>query len=311
MPKIACIFPGQGSQYVGMGQDIYEAYPAARDVFRSANDTLGFDLAGVCFNGPEEKLRETRYTQPAILVHSVAVWRLIEDRGFKPDFVAGHSVGEYSALVACGAVTYEDAVLLVRDRAEAMYSAGIEKPGAMAALIGLPEGNLEALLEQAGQSGIIAAANFNSPLQIVVSGEVAAVEKAIDIARNHGAKRAIRLNVSGAFHSPLMEMAEARLSSSLRATAFSNPTIPLVSNVAAESVTEAQAIVSLLERQLTSPVLWYQSMRYLAENGVKSVVEAGPGDVLCGLLKRIDSGIECASCSDRGSIERFLEGVIA
>jgi [acyl-carrier-protein] S-malonyltransferase len=311
MPKIACIFPGQGSQYIGMGQDIYEAYPAARDVFRSANDALGFDLAGVCFNGPEEKLRETRYTQPAILVHSVAVWRIIEDGGFKPDFVAGHSVGEYSALVACGAVAYEDALRLVRDRAEAMYSAGIEKPGAMAALIGLPEGNLEALLEQAGQSGIIAAANFNSPVQIVVSGEVAAVERAIDIARNYGAKRAVRLNVSGAFHSPLMEMAEVRLCSSLRATAFSNPTIPLVSNVAAESVTEAQSIVSLLERQLTSPVLWYQSMRYLAQNEVTSVVEAGPGDVLCGLLKRIDSEIDCVSCSDISSIERFLEGVIA
>lgn len=311
MSRTACVFPGQGSQYVGMGRDLCDAYPVAREAFDVANETLGFDLARICFNGPEEKLRETRYTQPAILAHSVAAWRIIGGKNLRPDFVAGHSVGEYSALVANGALAYTDALSLVRDRAEAMYSAGVEAPGAMAAVIGLPESNLDGLLEEAGRSGIIAAANFNSPLQIVVSGEVAAVEKAIEIARSHGAKRAIRLNVSGAFHSPLMKIAEEKLASSLSVTTFSDATIPLVSNVAAESVVDAKTIVSLLERQLTSPVLWYQSMRYLAENGVTSVVEIGPGSVLCGLQKRIDSGIDCVSCTGKNSIERFLEGVIA
>lgn len=311
MAKTACVFPGQGSQYAGMGRDIYDAYAEARTTFDAANTALGFDLADICFNGPEEKLRETRYTQPAILVHSVAAWRIFEAKGLKPDFVAGHSVGEYSALVANGALAFEDALGLVRDRAEAMFSAGVEKPGAMAALVGLPESNLDGLLKEAAGSGIIAAANFNSPAQIVVSGEVAAVEKVLEIARSHGAKRAIRLNVSGAFHSPLMKLAEDKLASSLERVTFSDPAIPVISNVTAESVSEGATIASLLRRQLTSPVMWYQSMRYLADMGVSSVVEVGPGSVLCGLLKRIDPGMGCVSCSDREGIERFLEGVVA
>jgi [acyl-carrier-protein] S-malonyltransferase len=310
MSKTAFIFPGQGSQYVGMGRDISEAFPAARDAFDVANDILGFDLSAICFNGPEERLRETRYTQLAILAHSVAVWRVIKDKGTSPDFVAGHSVGEYSALVANGSLAYSDALRLVRVRAEAMYSSGVKWPGAMAAIIGIPEGKLDDLLTEAGEAGIIVPANYNSPAQIVVSGEVAAVEKAIEVARSHGAKRAIRLNVSGAFHSPLMEPAEQELASAMDAVGFSDTEIPVVSNVSARGVTAPGEIAELLRRQLTSPVRWHQSMTYLLGRGIRSFVEVGPGKVLCGLLKRIDPEAGCTSCSDRESIEGFVEGVV-
>jgi len=311
MSRTACVFPGQGSQHVGMGKDLCDAFPEAGKVFEEANEILGFDLADTCFNGPEDKLRETRFTQPAIVVHSVAVWTVIKSKGMKPEFVAGHSVGEYSALVANGALAFRDALKLVRDRAEAMFSAGVEKPGTMAALIGISEEGLRALLKEAGEAGVIAAANYNSPVQTVISGDLAAVEKAMEIARGHGAKRAIRLNVSGAFHSPLMKMAEEKLAASLKATAFSGVQIPVVCNVTAEAVTDPETIRSLLEKQLTSPVLWYQSMKYLADTGVDSVVEVGPGKVLCGLLKRMDPDMACVSVSDRDSVGDFLEEVSA
>ena len=310
MSKTAFIFPGQGSQYVGMGTDICDAFPAARDTFDVADQVLEFDLADICFNGPEEKLRETRYTQPAILAHSVAVWRVIESKGISPEFVAGHSVGEYSALVAAGSLAYSDALRLVRVRAEAMYSSGLERPGTMAAIVGIPEEKLDDLMADAGEAGIIVPANYNSPAQIVVSGEVAAVERAVEVARSHGAKRAIRLNVSGAFHSPLMEPAEQKLAAAIGAVTFSDATVPVVSNVTASGVTAPGEIGELLRRQLTSPVKWQQSMRYLLDEGVTSFVEVGPGKVLCGLLKRIDPEAKCTPCSDKAGIEGFLEGVV-
>jgi [acyl-carrier-protein] S-malonyltransferase len=294
-----------------MGKDLYDTFPEARRVFEEANKTLGFDLAGTCFDGPEEKLRETRFTQPAIVAHSIAVWSVIEAGGIQPAFVAGHSVGEYSALVANGALEFADALRLVRDRAEAMFSAGLEQPGTMAALIGISEEGLEGLLKEAGEAGILAAANYNSPVQVVISGDIAAVEKAMEISKGHGAKRAIPLNVSGAFHSPLMKMAGEKLAASLKATAFSDARIPVVCNVTAEAETAPETIRSLLERQLTSPVLWHQSMKYLSNNGVNSMVEVGPGKVLCGLLKRICPETACVSVSDRDSVGRFLEGVSA
>ena len=311
MAKLAAIFPGQGSQYVGMGKDIFEEFAVAREAFEIATDVVGFDLKEVCFEGPEEKLRETRFTQLAILTHSVAIWRLVEAEGLRPEFVAGHSVGEYSALVAAGALSFTDALRLVKIRAEAMYSAGVEKPGAMAALIGMPEENVDGLLEAARQSGIVAAANYNSPVQLVISGDVAAVEKAVEAARSYGAKRCIRLNVSGAFHSPLMKTASDRLADALRSVSFSRAGIPVVANVTAAKVTEPEEIADLLERQLTSPVLWHQSMAYLTDQGIGSFVELGPGSVLCGLLKRINPQAGCVSCSDADSVREFLQEVSA
>jgi [acyl-carrier-protein] S-malonyltransferase len=311
MAKFACVFPGQGSQYVGMGRDLYEADPGARRCFDEADRVLGFGLSEICFEGPEERLRETRYTQPAILVHSVALWSFFERVGRQPDFVAGHSVGEYSALVAAGALAFGDALTLVRERAEAMYSAGLDRPGAMAAMIGLPPANLQRLLEEAGKAGVIAAANYNSPIQIVISGEVEPIEIAVEKAKDLGAKRAIRLNVSGAFHSPLMEPAQKKLAAKLQATRFSDARIPVVANVTGTPVSKPEETADLLGRQLTSPVLWYQSMQFLVEQGVESFVEVGPGTVLCGLLKRIVPDAECISCSDEKSVTEFLEGVSA
>jgi [acyl-carrier-protein] S-malonyltransferase len=311
MVKTACIFPGQGSQYVGMGRDLYETHPAAREVFDEADRLLGFKLSEVCFKGPEERLRQTRYTQPTILVHSVAVWRIFEQEGFRPDFVAGHSVGEYSALVSAGALTFGDALRLVRERAEAMYAAGLERPGSMAALIGLPEENLDRLIKEHARGGVLAAANYNSPIQVVISGEVGSVESAVAGAKDFGAKRAIPLKVSGAFHSPLMEPARQRLAASLRKTPFSGARIPVVPNVTGEATIDSVRIRELLEEQLTSPVLWHQSMRFLLEQGVSCFVELGPGAVLCGLLKRIASDAQCISCSDTKSVGEYLEEVSA
>jgi [acyl-carrier-protein] S-malonyltransferase len=294
-----------------MGQDLCQSAPEAKKVFDEADSILGFSLSDICFEGPEERLRETRYTQLAILVHSVATWRIFEPAGFRPEFVAGHSVGEYSALVAAGSLAFDDALRLVRERAEAMYAAGLERPGAMAALIGIPGENLSGLLDVAGETGVVAAANYNSPIQIVISGNVGSIESAIERAKDFGAKRAIRLKVGGAFHSPLMEPAQKRLAAALRTTEFKNALIPVVSNVTGRAVTGHRDIVDLLERQLTSPVLWYQSMQYLVDQGVASFVESGPGTVLCGLLKRIAPDAQCVSCSDSESVAQFMEGVPA
>jgi len=306
--KTAWMFPGQGSQHVGMGRDLVEAFPAAADVFRQAGEILGFDLAAVCFEGPEDKLRETRFTQVAILTHSVAVLRAIEGKAARPAYVAGHSVGEYAALVAAGALAFEDALKLVRARAEAMHAAAIANPGAMAALVGLPEDKLDGLLREGASSGVVRAANYNSPVQVVVSGEAGAVDAVIKAAPSFGAKRAIRLNVSGAFHSPLMASAEAALSGALASARFARAAVPVVSNVTAEAVSEPGEIAGLLKRQLTSPVRWRQSVELMAGEGVGLFVEVGPGNVLAGLVKRIAPAAECVSLSDAGSVEAFLQG---
>jgi [acyl-carrier-protein] S-malonyltransferase len=258
MDRTAFIFPGQGSQHVGMGRDLHETYPVVRETFDTANEVLGFDIAAICFDGPEEKLRE-----------------------------------------------------VVKARGEAMFAAGREQPGAMAAIMGMPEENFSGFLKEARTAGIIEPANYNSPVQVVVSGDVAAIEKATETARSHGAKRAIRLNVSGAFHSPLMKAAQDRLGSTLAAVGFGQARIPVVSNVTATAVTQAEEIAGLLEKQLTSPVLWHQSMDYIARQGVTSFVEVGPGEVLCGLLKRIRPEAHCVSCSDKETVEGFLKGVSA
>jgi [acyl-carrier-protein] S-malonyltransferase len=307
--ELAWVFPGQGSQYVGMGKDLAEAYTAARETFLAADSVLGFSLASICFTGPEDRLKETRYTQLAVLAHDVAVSRVLGERGQLPAFVAGHSVGEYAALVAAGAIGFEDALRLVRTRAEAMYVSGLESPGGMAALIGMPEAALGALLEEAGKSGIIEAANYNSPLQVVVSGEAGAIARAMEVAPSMGAKRAIRLKVSGAFHSPLMEDARQVLSAAIARVTFFPPRVPVVSNVTGHSVTEPAEIAHLLELQLVSPVKWQQSVEFMAGEGVQGAVECGPGEVLCGLGRRISPGLKWVPCSDPKTIEAFLSEV--
>jgi len=301
----AWLFPGQGSQYVGMGRDLVDAYPAARETFATANTVLGFDLASICFSGPEETLRETRYTQLAILTHSVAACRVLEGGAPRPELVAGHSVGEYAALVAGGALRFDDALKLVKVRAEAMFAGGLETPGGMVAMIGMPEENLAALLAEAGKAGTIAVANYNSPAQVVLSGETAAVDRAAESAPSFGAKRAIRLNVSGAFHSPLMQAARKDLARAIGEVPLARPRVPLVSNVTATSVAEPDEIRGLLERQLTSPVRWRQSVEFIVNQGVDGLLEIGPGNVLCGLAKRIAPQVRCAACGDLKTVETF------
>lgn len=305
----AWLFPGQGSQYVGMGGDLIQAYPVVRETFAEANAVLGFDLQSICLSGPEETLRETRYTQLAILTHSVAVSRVLEGRCPQPEMVAGHSVGEYAALVACGALKYDDALRLVKARAEAMFSSGLERPGGMVAMIGVPEDNLAPLLAEAGRAGTIAVANYNSSAQVVLSGESAAVDRAAECGPSFGAKRAIRLNVSGAFHSPLMEAARERLARAIEAVDIAAPRVPLVSNVTGASVSAPRQIRDLLERQLTSPVRWRQSVEFIVDQGLDGLVEVGPGNVLCGLAKRAAPEVRCVACSDLKTVEAFLAEV--
>lgn len=310
MSGVACVFPGQGSQYVGMGKDLYERFAEARQVFEMADDILGFSISKVCFEGQEAELRQTRYTQVGILVHSIAVWRVLENRLPPVEYVAGHSVGEYSALVASGALEFKDALNLVRTRAEAMQEAGQRSPGGMAALIGAEDDGLKKLLQDLSEFGTVVAANFNSPGQVVISGDLAAIDKAIEVAKQYGIKRAVKLNVSGAFHSPLMEYAQSRLSEALRATNFSDPRIAVISNVTAMPIRSASQILELLERQLLSPVLWHQSMIYMIDQGVTRFFEIGPGDVLCGLLRRIDPNLVCYTSSNAHGIDRLLNEVL-
>jgi [acyl-carrier-protein] S-malonyltransferase len=294
-----------------MGKDLYEGFDVARQTFEEANEVLGFDLKSICFGGPEETLKQTRYTQPAIVTHSVAAWRVLSGAGFAPDYVAGHSVGEYSALVAGEVLTFVDALRLVKVRAEAMQNCGEENPGTMAAIIGMPEEKMAELLKESASAGTIAAANFNSPGQTVVSGDIAAVEKAIETATSLGAKRAIKLNVSGAFHSPLMEKSVGELSAMFAEVEFRPAAIPVVCNVTARPSEDPAEIQELLAKQLLSPVLWSQSIQFMIGDGVASFAEVGPGNVLCGLLRRIDRGAACAPCSDSGTVNEFLGGVKA
>lgn len=288
--KTAFLFPGQASQFVGMAKDLVEAYPAARELFDIANDIMGDDLSRICFEGPEDVLKQTKYTQPAIFTHSVVVTRLL---GAKVDAAAGHSLGEYSALVAAGALTFEDGLRLVKRRGELMQEAGVRSPGAMAAVIGAEPELVEQCCAEAAAAGIVQTANFNSPGQIVISGSVEGVDKAIEILKARGVRLAKKLPVSGAFHSPLMQFAQDEIGETLAATPVSDPTFPVYTNVTGEAVHDAATVREMLFRQITSPVLWEASMRNMLRDGVTHFREVGPGNVLQGLLKRIEPDAEC------------------
>ncbi len=288
---LAFLFPGQGSQYAGMGRSLADADPAAREVFARADAALGMPLSQLCFDGPEETLKVTENTQPAILTASIAAWSVLRAHA-TPDFVAGHSLGEYSALVAAGSLQFEDAVRLVRKRGQYMQEAVPAGVGAMAALLKLPDGKLDGILAEAAQGEIVTAANLNSPDQTVIAGHKGAVERAMDLAKAAGAKRAVPLPVSAPFHCPLMQPAQDRLAADLAATEFRDPAIPLINNVEARIVRTGAAAREGLVRQVTGSVRWTDSMRALAAAGVTRAYEVGPGAVLSGLLRQIVPQIE-------------------
>ena len=290
--RIAFLFPGQASQYVGMGRDLYDRYPRVRTLYQQAHELTGADIAGVSFDGPAETLKQTNFTQLAILVHSVAVASILSERDIYPDFVAGHSLGEYSALVAAGSLSFEESVRLVRLRSALMHEAGQRRAGTMAAVIGLSPLEIDEVCSTASEEDEpVQPANFNSPVQTVIAGAVPAVERAMEAARTAGAKRVVPLKVSGAFHSELMEYASQGLAEAIENACIERAETPVVANVTARPVTEPDDIRRLLIEQLTRPVRWAESMQTLADHGVDTVVEAGPGNVLAGLMKRMHRGV--------------------
>ncbi len=303
--KTAFIFPGQASQYPGMGRELAERYPAARAVFDEADRVLGFPLSTLCFEGPEEQLRLTEITQPAILTVSVAAFRVLQS-GLLPDYVAGHSLGEYSALVAAGALSFADAVLAVRKRGQYMQEAVPVGAGAMAAVTRMPLATLEQVCREAAQGEVVWPANINSPDQVVISGHDAAVKRAVELAKQRGAKRALLLPVSAPFHCALMQPAQDRLKADLERIAFADLRVPLVNNVAAEEIRAAEAARAGLIAQVTAPVLWDQSVRKLASLGARAFVEVGPGKVLSGLLRQIDSSLTAYQVQDESSLQATL-----
>ncbi len=299
--SVAYIFPGQGSQYVGMGKDLCEQFPEAKKYFDEADAALGFSLSKICFEGPEEELKQTKNTQPAIFLHSVAVWNLLKPSDAA--MVAGHSLGEYSALVAAGAISFTDAVKLVRLRGELMQKAGEENPGTMAAIVGLDPQIVSEVTKTASEAGVVQPANFNSPGQIVISGSVAGVRKAMELAKERGAKLVKELVVSGAFHSPLMQSAKDKLKEALDKTVINDAKIPVYANVTASPVQKAEEIRRLLFEQVTSPVRWEESVMNMAAAGATKFVEVGPGKVLQGLVKRIAATAEIAGVDKAAEVK--------
>jgi [acyl-carrier-protein] S-malonyltransferase len=311
---LALLFPGQGSQKVGMGRDVFEASPAARATFEAADRALGFSLSRLCFEGPEEELRRTEIQQPAILTTSIALLRALEER--KPvlaSYVLGHSLGEYSALVAAGALGFEAAVALVNARGRFMQAAVPAGQGAMAALMGLEPAGVDAACAAASAEtgAVVSSANYNSPQQTVIAGAAAAVERAIALAKQRGAKRAVLLPVSAPFHCALMRPAAQRLAAELARVRFADPRVPVLTNVEAEPNSRGDRIAALLERQVTAPVRFTESVRRLAELGVERVLEVGPGSVLTGLVARIERGLARANVGTQAEIEAFASGANA
>ncbi len=304
MGKIAFVFPGQGSQYIGMAKDLFENSVEAKEMIKTAEEAAGVNLSNIMFNGPEDALKQTDITQPAIFLHSVIVASLI--RTVQPDMTAGHSLGEYSALVASGAVQFYDAMKLVRTRGKAMLQCGVEQAGTMAAVVGLEASKLVDVCNKASEQGIVQCANFNSPGQIVISGSVTGVKAAMDLAKQNGAKLVKELVVSGAFHSPLMASAKTKLKAKLDETPFYIGKIPVYANVTAKPVVDPAEIKKLLEDQLTMPVRWEETIINMIADGADEFAEVGPGKVLQGLIKRINPDVKISGIDKFSDIERYM-----
>ena len=305
--SIAFLLPGQGSQSVGMGKDLCDRYSVARATFDEANEALGTNLAQLCFEGPEDQLKLTENTQPAILTVSVAAWRVLDEKGIKPAFAAGHSLGEYSAHVAAGTISFADAVRTVRNRGKYMQEAVPVGTGAMAAILGMGLDAVGEVCAVAAQGQVCEPANINSPEQIVISGDAAAVERGVKIAHERGAKKAILLPVSAPFHCSLMKPAEERLAADLQKLNLSCPRMAVISNVYAKPVEEPETSREALVRQVTGSVRWSDSMLWLVEHGVQTFIEIGPGKVLCGLMRQIDRSKKCLNVEDEASFQKTMQ----
>jgi [acyl-carrier-protein] S-malonyltransferase len=307
MGKLAFLFPGQASQYCGMGRDLAANFPESKAVFDAADSALGFSITQTCFEGSEEALKLTENTQPAILTVATAAYRALAGKGIVPDFVAGHSLGEYSALVAAGGVDFSAAVKLVRARGKYMQEAVPAGQGAMAAILGLSPTEVGDICKKAAENDVVSPANLNSPEQTVISGSAVAVKRAVEIASQSGAKRAVILPVSAPFHCALMMPAQQRLEADLRATQFNALKIPLITNVDAQAITAGEEARDALIRQVTAPVRWLDSVREMIESGVTVFVEVGPGKVLTGLLRQIDRSVRVFNVEDSASLQSTME----
>ena len=311
MGKVAFVFPGQASQYSGMGKELAEKYPSARAVFDEADKALGFSISKICFEGTEEDLKLTANTQPAILTVSVAAFRVLSEKGIAPDYVAGHSLGEYSALVAAGALSFADAVRLVRKRGTYMQEAVPAGQGAMAAILGISPAVVQDACKRAAEGEICSAANLNSPEQTVISGHANAIKRAVEIASQSGAKRAVILPVSAPFHCAMMMPAQEKLEKDLQTAQFSDLQIPLVTNVDADSIRKGEEARQALVRQVCMPVLWEGSMRFLLDEDVRTFIEVGPGRVLTGIMRQIERSVTTLNVEDEKSLNATIEKIVA